>query len=69
MKKLDENSIQDNGGFKYRLDPNRVRTKAEIRLFADVFGISIDEARSVLTRAGRKCEGNVERENEGGAYE
>lgn len=62
MKKVDENSFQDNGGFEYRLDPNRVRTNAEIRLFADVFRISIDEARCVLTRAGRKCEGNVERE-------
>ena len=57
MKKGDENTIQDNGGFSYRLDPNRVRTESEIELFAAVLGLSIDEARQILIESGRKCEG------------
>ena len=38
------------------LDPNRVFTDAEIRLFADVFSISFAEACQILMKAGRRCE-------------
>ena len=41
--------------FDFHLDPNRVRTNAEIQLFADVFSISFDEARQVLMKAGKRC--------------
>ena len=33
--------------FDFHLDPNRIRTVAEIRLFADVFSISFEEARQI----------------------
>ena len=42
--------------FDFHLDPNRVRTDAEIRLFADLFSITVDEARRELAKAGRRCE-------------
>ena len=42
--------------FDFHLDPNRVRTDAEIQLFADVFSISFDEARQILKKAGKVCQ-------------
>ena len=41
-------------GFNYRLDPDRIRTEAEVETFADVFHISIDEARRILEKAGKR---------------
>ena len=43
-------------GFNYRLDPDRIRTEAEVETFADVFHISSDEARRILKAAERKCQ-------------
>ena len=40
----------------FHLDPNRVRTEAEIQLFADVFRIGVEEARQILTKAGKRCQ-------------
>lgn len=52
MKTADTNDVE----FDFRLDPNRIRTNAEIQLFADVFYISHEEARRILSRKaeGRK---------------
>ena len=47
-------------GFTCRLDPNRVRTDAEVATFAEVFQIPVDEARRILTATGRKCRGAAE---------
>ena len=43
-------------GFTYHLDPDRIRTDAEVETFADVFQISTDEARRILKESGRKCQ-------------
>ena len=56
MEKKDTEAEPSDEGFDFHLDPNRVRTNAEIRLFADVFSISFEEAHQILTKAGRRCE-------------
>ena len=43
-------------GFNYRLDPDRIRTDAEVATFAEVFQITVDEAKRILKAAGRKCQ-------------
>lgn len=39
----------------FHLDPNRIRTDAEIHLFANVFSISIEEARRILKNVAIRC--------------
>ena len=56
MGKKDTKTELGDESFDFHLDPNRVRTNAEIQLFADVFSISFDEARQTLKKAGRKCQ-------------
>ena len=56
MEKKDTKAAMDDESFDFNLDSNRVRTDAEIRLFADVFSISFDEARQILKKAGGKCQ-------------
>ena len=56
MEKKDTRVDGKVSGFTYHLDPNRVRTDAEVETFADVFKISIDEARRILKESGRKCQ-------------
>lgn len=56
METQDTDTAGKSDGFTYRLDPNRVRTDAEVAVFAEVFQISIEEARRILTTAGRKCQ-------------
>ena len=56
MEKKDTEADTDDESFDFHLDPNRIRTVAEIQLFADVFSISFKEARRILTKAGRRCE-------------
>lgn len=56
MEKKDAEAEPSDEGFDFRLDPNRIRTAAEIQLFADVFSISFKEARRILMKAGRRCE-------------
>jgi serine/threonine protein kinase len=56
MEKKDTKAALGDEGFDFHLDPNRIRTNAEIQLFADVFSISFDEARQILNKAGRKCQ-------------
>ena len=43
-------------GFNYRLDPDRIRTDAEVATFAEEFQITVDEAKRILKAAGRKCQ-------------
>ena len=57
MKTKDTEVASNDESFDFHLDPNRVRTNAEIQLFADVFSISFDEARQILKRQA----GNVSR--------
>ena len=56
MEKKDTKAELGDESFDFHLDPNRVRTNAEIQLFADVFSISFDEARQILKKAGRLCQ-------------
>ena len=56
MEKKDKEAEPSDESFDFHLDPNRVRTNAEIQLFADVFSITFEEARQILTKAGRRCE-------------
>ena len=56
MEKKDTETDLNDESFDFHLDPNRIRTVAEIQLFADVFSISFKEARRILTKAGRRCE-------------
>ena len=39
--------------FDFHLDPNRVRTNAEVVTFSEVFQISVDEAKQILKKAGK----------------
>ena len=56
MEKKDTEAELGDESFDFHLDPNRIRTDAEIQLFADVFSISFDEARQILKKAGRQCQ-------------
>ena len=56
METKDIKAGSSDESFDFRLDPNRVRTNAEIQLFADVFSITFEEAHQILTKAGRRCE-------------
>lgn len=56
MEKKDTKAGSSDERFDFHLDPNRVRTDAEIQLFADVFSISFDEARQILKKTGRQCQ-------------
>ena len=56
MEMKDAETESSDESFDFHLDPNRVRTDAEIQLFADVFSISFDEARPILKKAGRQCQ-------------
>ena len=56
MEKKDTKAGPIDESFDFHLDPNRIRTVTEIQLFADVFSISFEEARRILTKAGRRCE-------------
>ena len=55
MEKKDTKAELGDESFDFHLDPNRVRTDAEIQLFADVFSISREEARRIITEAGFRC--------------
>ena len=55
MEKKDTKAVLGDESFDFHLDPNRVRTNAEIQLFADVFSIAKEEARRILTKAGKRC--------------
>ena len=56
MKMEETETASNDERFDFHLDPNRIRTNAEIQLFADVFEISVEEARQILMKAGRRCE-------------
>ena len=56
MEKKDTEADTSDESFDFHLDPNRIRANAEIQLFADVFSITFEEARRILTKAGRRCE-------------
>jgi hypothetical protein len=56
MKMKDTETESSDESFDFHLDPNRVRTDAEVATFAEVFQISVDEARRILKAAGRKCQ-------------
>ena len=56
METKDETEADKSDGFTYRLDPDRVRTDAEVAVFAEVFKISIGEARRILKESGRECQ-------------
>ena len=56
MKPTDAEKEQKSEVADFHLDPNRIRTNAEIQLFADVFSITFDEARQILKKAGRRCQ-------------
>ena len=55
MEKKEAEAESSDESFDFYLDPNRVRTNAEIQLFADVFEINVEEARRILMKAGRQC--------------
>ena len=62
---LEDDTADDMPGrFLRHLDPDRVRTNAEIQLFADVFSLSFAEARWILTKAGKPCEALEQRRSE-----
>ena len=62
---LEDDTADDMPGrFVRHLDPDRVRTNAEIQLFADVFSLSFAEARWILTKAGKPCEALEQRRPE-----
>lgn len=52
----DTETESDDESFDFHLNPTRVRTNAEVRLFADVFSISFDEVRQILKKVGRQCQ-------------
>ena len=52
----DTETESDDESFDFHLDPNRVRTNAEVQLFADVFSISKEDARRILINTGHQCE-------------
>ena len=56
MKTKDTEVASNDESFDFHLDPNRVRTNAEIQLFADVFSISKEDARRILINTGHQCE-------------
>ena len=60
MEKKDTKADLGDESFDFHLDPNRVRTDAEIQLFAEVFEISVEEARRILTKAGKRCASGTE---------
>ena len=54
---LEDDTADDMPGrFVRHLVPDRVRTNAEMQLFADVFSLSVAEARRILTKAGKCAE-------------
>ena len=55
MKMEDTEVGSNDESFDFHLDPNRIRTDAEIQLFADVFSISREEARRIITEAEFRC--------------
>ena len=56
MKTKDMTADDKSSGFAYHLDPDRIRTDAEVATFAEVFQITVDEAKRILKAAGRKCQ-------------
>ena len=48
--------MEDSVYEKYGINPNRTPSEAEIRLFAVVFSISINEAQQILKKAGNNVE-------------
>ena len=56
MKTKDMTADDKSSGFAYHLDPDRIRTDAEVATFAEVFQITVDEARRILKASGRKCQ-------------
>lgn len=56
MDAKDQTADDKAKSFSFRLDPDRIRTEAEVATFAEVFQISVDEARRILKTAGRKCQ-------------
>lgn len=67
MEKKDTKAESGDESFNFHLDPNRVRTDAEVETFAEVFKISIDEARRILKESGRKCQSRVSSEEDQGS--
>ena len=55
MKTTDTEKEQKSEVTDFHLDPNRIRTNAEIQLFADFFSISKEESRRIITEAGFRC--------------
>ena len=56
MEKKDTKADGKASGFTYHLDPDRIRTDAEVATFAEVFQITVDEAKRILKAAGQKCQ-------------
>lgn len=56
METKDTEVASNDESFDFHLDPTRVRTNAEIQLFAAVFSITFEEARQILKKAGRQCQ-------------
>ena len=55
--KMEDSEVESNDeSLDFHLDPNRVRTDAEVATFAEVFQITVDEAMRILKAAGRKCQ-------------
>ena len=55
--KMEDSEVESNDeSLDFHLDPNRVRTDAEVATFAEVFQISVDEAMRIVKAAGRKCQ-------------
>lgn len=61
------NLADESSGLAHRLDPNRTRTDAEVATFAEVFRISVNEARRILKRSGKKKKITESTTDEGGA--
>ena len=54
---MEDSEVESNDeSLDFHLDPNRVRTDAEVATFAEVFQITVDEAKRILKAAGRKCQ-------------
>lgn len=51
MNTKETKTKQKGGSFNFHLDPNRIRTDAEIKLFANVFSLPLSTARQILTRS------------------
>ena len=60
MEKQSTDAASNGESADLHLDPNRVRTNAEMQLFADVFEISVEEARKILMKARKRCETQLE---------